>query len=218
MSLPSLASVNVATARVLEERPRLVSAIDKVPVQGPVGVLNVCLQGDELGSTPGHGGTARAVYAHGLEDLEWWGGQLGRPLRPGLFGENLTTTGLDLNGCVVGEQWLVGTARLQVTAVRTPGPTFARWMAHQRADAAEWGRRFVARGRPGVFLAILGQGWIQAGDPVDVVERPEHGLTAGVMFRALTSEPHLLPLLLEVEGLPLHVYEQAQQYADRAPS
>ncbi len=218
MGYPTVASVNVGRARTLEQKPLLVSAIDKLPVHGPVLVDGRSLQGDEVGDQRNHGGTYQAVHAYALEDLEWWGTELhgtsGRGVRPGLFGENLTTRDLDLNGCVIGEQWLVGTVRLQVTSVRVPCETFGRWMGVNGVDARTWPERFVERGRPGVFLSILEPGWIAAGDPIDVVDRPDHGLTAAAMFGALTTEPALLPLLLEVEGLPAHVYDRAQAYVD----
>lgn len=211
---PTLASVNVGLPRELERKPLLVSGIDKLPVHGPATVLGAGLQDDGVGDVRSHGGTYRAVHAMALEDLEWWGGELGRPVRPGLFGENLTTRDLDLNSCVVGEQWLVGTARFQVSSVRVPCPAFERWLALAGFDATGWTSRFVRRGRPGLFLSVLAQGWIAAGDPVDVLDVPDHGLTVGTMFRALTTEPALLPLLLEVDGLPGPVYQAAQDYVD----
>jgi MOSC domain-containing protein YiiM len=213
MSFPRLESVNVGRVRTLQNKPLLTSAIDKLPARGPVEVGDLSLVGDEVGDTRSHGGVNQAVYAYAGEDLEWWTAEHGRRVRPGLFGENLTTRDLDLNACIVGEQWLVGTARFQVTSVRTPGETFARWMGLQGLDPLGWKERFVRRGRPGVYLSVLDRGWIQEGDMVTVIDQPAHGLTAGTMFRALTTEPALLPLLLEVDGLPLHVYEQAERVA-----
>jgi MOSC domain-containing protein YiiM len=213
MSFPRLDSVNVGHARTLEHKPLLVSAIDKLPARGPVEVGERSLVGDEVGDPRRHGGVQQAVYAYAAEDLEWWTAEHGRLVRPGLFGENLTTRDLDLNACIIGEQWLVGTARLQVTSVRTPGETFARWMALSGFDATAWAERFVRRGRPGVYLTVLDRGWVQEGDMVTVIDQPAHGLTTGTMFRALTTEPSLLPLLLEVDGLPLHVYERAEEVA-----
>ena len=215
MSYPTVVSVNVGRARTLEHKPLLVSAIDKIPAPGPVTVGGLSLDGDEVGDTRRHGGTYQAVHAFAFEDLEWWSRELGKGVRPGLFGENLTTRDLDLNSCVVGEQWLVGTARFQVSSVRVACQGFERWMALEGFDATDWCRRFNQRGRTGVFLSILDRGWVQAGDPIDVVDQPDHGLTTGVMVRALTSEPELLPSLLEVDGLPLHVYERAQAYTDQ---
>jgi len=215
MSHPTLVSVNVARPRMLEAKPLLVSAIDKIPAHGPVAVEGLSLAGDEVADKQDHGGTYQAVYAFAQEDLDWWTERLGRPVRPGLFGENLTTHDLDLNGCVVGEQWLVGTARFQVTSVRIPCSTFARWMELSRFDVDHWVRQFTDRGRPGVYLSVLDRGWVHAGDPIDVVDRPDHGLTAGTMFRALTTDRALLPLLLEVDGLPPAAYDKAQRYVDQ---
>lgn len=211
MSFPRLASVNVAKARTLEQKPLLVSAIDKLPARGTVEVGGSSLVGDEVGDTKRHGGTAQAVYAYAAEDLNWWTSELGRHVRPGSFGENFTTLDLDLNACIVGEQWLVGTARFQVSSVRLPGETFQRWMGLQGVDKDTWLSRFARRGRAGVYLSVLERGWVQEGDMVTVIDQPSHGLTTGTVFRALTTEPALLPLLLEVEGLPLHVYERAEQ-------
>ena len=149
MSFPRLASVNVGNARTLEHKPLLVSAIDKLPARGTVEVGGSSLVGDEVGNPKLHGGTYQAVYAYAAEDLQWWTDQLGRYVRPGLFGENLTTLDVDLNACVVGEQWLVGTARFQVSSVRTPCQTFDRWMGLQGFDSAGWTERFARAGRAG---------------------------------------------------------------------
>ncbi len=51
------------------------------------------LAGDEHGDPVNHGGLDQAVYAYAREDLDWWTEQLGRELRNGEFGENITTAG-----------------------------------------------------------------------------------------------------------------------------
>ena len=211
-------SVNAGLPRVLEEKPRLVSAIDKIPRQGPVAVNNLSLEGDDVADTAHHGGSFQAVYAYAAEDLAFWERELGGPVRPGLIGENLTTTGIDLNQCVVGEEWMIGTARFAVSSVRTPCAKFGRWMAMQRFDgfdADSWTRRFTSYGRHGVYLTVMGRGHVQAGDPIDVMHVPDHGVTTGTVTRALFTEPGLLPLLLEVDGLPPEIYDRAQEHVDR---
>jgi MOSC domain-containing protein YiiM len=48
------------------------------------------------------------------------------------------------------------------------------------ADFPVW---FAAAGRPGAYLRIVTEGELGAGDTVDVVRRPGHGLTVGEVAR-----------------------------------
>ncbi|MEO3779043.1 MOSC domain-containing protein [Micromonospora sp. B11E3] len=188
------------------------SGIDKRPVDGPVLLGADGVAGDFIGERAHHGGPDQAVYAYAEEDAAWWAAELGRELRPGAFGENLTTYAVDVTGTVIGEQWLVGSALLQVTKPRTPCTTFAGF----------WGvpdliKRFTARAAPGAYLRVLRAGEAGAGDPVEVVERPAHGVTIGEVFRATTLEPELLPRLLDVPDLPEWMREKAaRRVAGRA--
>ncbi|MFF0318568.1 MOSC domain-containing protein [Micromonospora sp. NPDC005252] len=182
------------------------SGIDKRPVDGPVAVLTGGLAGDFIGERAVHGGPDKAVYAYAEEDAAWWSAEIGRSVRPGGCGENLTTYAVDVTGAVIGEQWAVGTAVLQVTMPRTPCTTFAGF----------WGvpdliRRFTVRASPGAYLRVLREGEVGAGDPVEVVERPAHGVTIGEVFRATSLEPELLPRLLDADDLPEPIREKARR-------
>ena len=98
-----------------------------------------------------HGGGEQALYAYAREDLDCWTERLGRELRHGQFGENLTVTGLDVTGALLGETWRLGGAALvQVTAPRIPCVTFQAWL-----DEPHWVRRFAAARRPGAYLRVL---------------------------------------------------------------
>ncbi len=209
-----MVSVNVGSARVIQEKPRLFSAIDKLPLQGPVAVADLGLQGDEVADVNNHGGSFRALHALASEDLVHWERELGAALRPGLLGENLTTQDIDLNQCVIGEEWLVGTSRITVTAPRVPGTRLWRWLGVQGFDEPELSERYYAHGRPGLYLTVLQRGFVAAGDPIDVTWVPDHGVTVGTVFRALHIDASLLPLLLEIDGLPPDVYDHAQRYVD----
>jgi len=91
------------------------TAISKRPVAGRSEVGRLGLGGDEQVDKPAHGGPEQALYAYAREDLDWWVEQLGRELTNGMFGENITTAGLDVTGALIGEIWQLGTARVQVT-------------------------------------------------------------------------------------------------------
>ena len=161
------------------------SAIDKRPVAGPVAVHRLGLAGDTQVNKKHHGGEGQAVYAYAQEDADHWSAELGRDLPAGRFGENLRTTGLDLTGAVIGERWRVGTALLEVTAPRTPCAKFQAYWGVPRLI-----QRFTRHGATGAYLRVLEQGEIRAGDPVEVVLRPDHAVTTGSAFRILTTQKH----------------------------
>jgi len=173
------------------------TAIDKRPVSGRVRVHRLGVAGDRQYDTRHHGGVDQAVYAYAVEDAAWWAGDLDRVIGPGAFGENLTTEGLDVTGAVIGERWAVGTAVLQVCCPRIPCRTFQGYWGVQQLV-----KRFTAHGAPGAYLRVVTEGELDAGDRIDVVERPEHGLTIGETFRALTGERALVPKLLTAPELP----------------
>ena len=146
------------------------TGIAKQPQSGPVevrapgpkaGGLGSGLVGDFIGDTRHHGGDDQAVYAFAREDLDRWEQRLDRELPNGFFGENLTTSGLDVAEARVGERWRVGEeVVLQVTSPRIPCSTFRGWV-----DERGWLKTFTADARPGAYLAVITPGRVYAGDP-----------------------------------------------------
>lgn len=220
----SITSGQVLSLNVGRQRPIAAksgtSGIDKRPVAGPVavrapgpkGVGGSALAGDHISDTANHGGDDQALYAYAREDLDAWQDQLGRPLASGTFGENLTTTGLDVSGAVIGERWAVGSALLQVSCPRIPCVTFAVHL-----DQHRWVPRFTAARTPGAYLRVLRPGAISAGDTVEVLQRPGHGVTIATAFAAFTTAPELLPLLAEVTDLPDEDRESVQRRLAKPP-
>jgi MOSC domain-containing protein YiiM len=173
-------SVNVGTPRVVDWFGRRVTtAIWKEPVAGRVPLAGVNLDGDDQADRRVHGGPHMAVYAYAVEDYEWWSRQLGVPLAPGTFGENLTLEGVDLHACAVGETWAVGTARLRVTQ-----PRFPCFKLGVRMADAGFVQRFAAARRFGAYFAIEGAGSIGAGDGARRMARPDEVLTIAEFITA----------------------------------
>lgn len=177
------------------------TAIDKRAVTGPVHVSASGVAGDEVADTVHHGGPDKAVYAFAREDLDDWEQDLGGPISNARFGENLTTQGIDVNEALVGERWRIGEVLLEISTVRTPCSVFKNWMGLGGYDDTAWMKRFTAKQRPGPYLRVLEPGRLSAGDAIEVVHRPSHGITVSHMFRALTTEPELGPGLLAIEDL-----------------
>jgi MOSC domain-containing protein YiiM len=189
-------SVNTGQASDAEWAGRLKrTAIDKRPAAGPVRVGRLGVAGDEQVDKENHGGYEQALYVYAREDLDWWVEQLGRELPSGMFGENITTAGLDVSGALIGETWRLGTALVQVTAPRVPCVTFAGWM-----DEKRWVKRFADAGRPGGYLRVLEEGVVDRGDPVDVLGQPAERVTLAESMRAFYGDADLMRRLLTVEG------------------
>ncbi|WP_069814551.1 MOSC domain-containing protein [Streptomyces sp. TP-A0874] len=213
-----LLSVNLGRPRAEAYTSARVTGIDKRPVDAPVavsapgarGVGGSGLAGDTVGDLRHHGGDDQAVYAYAREDLDHWEVELGRPLPGGVFGENLTTRGLDVNGALIGERWRVGPELLlEVSTARIPCRTFAGWLGERG-----WVRRFTRAARPGAYLRVVQPGTIRAGDTVEVVHRPDHGVSVSLCFRALTLEPESLPRILAAgDALPAQEREIARRRA-----
>lgn len=207
-------SLNIGVARPIAAKAGM-SGIGKQPVEGPVlvtapgprGVGGSGLAGDQICDLDSHGGDDQAVYAYAREDLDQWQTELGMPLPSGVFGENLTLSGVDVTGALIGEHWRIGSdVVLQVTVPRIPCRTFAVWLGLRG-----WVKTFTQQAVPGAYLRVVRPGHICGGDPVVVEHRPDHDVTVGMVFRAITTQPELLPSLLDAEDLPEEVKDRAKR-------
>ncbi len=208
MSGAVVVSVNVGAIRQLEGMGKSGStAIDKRPVVGVVAAGVLGLAGDEQADKANHGGPDQAIYAYATEDLADWATILGRDLVPGRFGENLSTSGIDVTNAVIGERWRIGTTLLEVSCPRIPCVTFQNWIGEPH-----WVKRFTEDGRPGAYLRVVEAGELSAGDSIAVEHRPAHGVTIGEVFRASTTDRSLLPRLLEAPELPAGAHDWALRH------
>lgn len=224
--MASVLSVNLARARTNPD-PRAqskVTGIDKVAAAeavmvrapGPMhGGDGSGLVGDTIGNRKLHGGDDQAVYAYAREDLDTWETELGRELTNGMFGENLTTCGIDVTGALIGERWRVGTGGLllEVSAPRTPCRTFAAFL-----DLNRWIKTFTDAGKPGAYLRVISPGTVRAGDAITIDYRPDHDVTISLVFRARMSEPELLPRLLAADALSAELKAYARTRAGKRAS
>jgi MOSC domain-containing protein YiiM len=152
------------------------TAIDKRPVTGPVPVDALGLAGDKQCDKRFHGGPDKALYAYAEEDADWWSTELDRDIPPGLFGENLTTHGLDISNALIGERWRIGGQKNGIVVeVRSPRDPCGNLSA--RMGIPKFHRRFVATGRVGAYLKVVSRGRVQAGNRIVVVHRPDRGVS-----------------------------------------
>jgi MOSC domain-containing protein YiiM len=195
---PTVVSIHVGRPRTVHAgRTDVTTAIWKEPVEGRVRVRGVNIDGDDQADRSVHGGPDKAVYAYALEEVRLWETELGRPLGEAAFGQNLTTEGVDVSGAIIGERWRVGSALLEVAQPRQPCFKLAI-----RLGEPGFVKRFAHASRPGAYLRIVEEGDIGAGDRIDVIDRPDHGISSRMVSDAILRDPTLRPLVVRAQQLP----------------
>jgi MOSC domain-containing protein YiiM len=195
-------SVNVGKRQEHEWRSlRVETAIFKSPVEGPVAVRKLNLEGDQQADLTVHGGLDKAVYAYPHEHYAYWQAQLPKySLALGNFGENLTVEGLSEEGVHIGDQLQIGTTLFIVTQPRSP--CYKLSVRFAREDMT---KRFYESRRFGFYLRVLREGALQAGTNVTIVSQDANAVSVADVIRLFTGDSHdrdLLDRALKVSALP----------------
>lgn len=139
------------------------TGIYKATVDGPVEIKSLGIESDVICDKKNHGGPDQALYVYGGADYTWWQQEIGKDLAPGTFGDNLTISDLASGTFNVGDYLHIGEVTLQVTAPRIPCSTFAT-----RMGDPQWVKKFRAAERPGLYVRVIKEGVVKAGDPVSI--------------------------------------------------
>lgn len=198
----NIVSVNVGQSREVLWKDRVVrTGIFKAPVSGPVAVLADQLAGDEQVDRRVHGGPTKAVYAYDLAHYTFWQQQLPNiALPPGIFGENLTTSGLVDRAVCLGDTFAVGTAVLVALQPRLPCVKLGIRFNDERMV-----RQFQDARRSGIYFGVRQPGQVQAGDTFVLLERVAPELTIQAItdqFYRPDKQPDQLAALLAQPLLP----------------
>lgn len=174
-SLPHVQSVNVGLPReVLWKGRQVLTGIFKEPVAGRVAIRRLNLEGDQQADLKVHGGPQKAVYVYPAEYYAYWRERFPEMELPwGMFGENLTIWGLRDDTVYIGDRLRVGSAQLVVTEPRMPCYKLA--LKFGRDDVL---KLFFQSGFSGFYCAVLQEGEVAAGDPVWLLHRDEHMVSA----------------------------------------
>jgi MOSC domain-containing protein YiiM len=191
-------SVNVGMPREVEWNGRKVlTGIFKSPVAAKLPVRRRNIDGDGQADLTVHGGSDKAVYAYPSERYGFWGERLGRELTPGTFGENLTTEGLLEDAVHIGDEFRVGTARLVVTQPRLPC-----FKLGIRFDDPGMVKSFLQAGKPGIYFAVLEEGAVGPGDPIERPAKDRSRITVAEMFRVVLDRDAVPAALRRLLGVP----------------
>ena len=191
-------SVNVGLPRNVEWKGKTVTTgIYKEPLRGSVNVRTLNLEGDGQADLSVHGGRSKAVYVYPSEHYGFWRGELPDVALPwGMFGENLSTAGLLEEEVRIGDEFRIGTTRVQVTEPRMP--CYKLGIRFGRPDMV---KRFLHSQRSGFYFAVVQEGRVQAGDAIERVTRARHGVTVADVVRLYTTDRGNSDLLRSVVAL-----------------
>jgi MOSC domain-containing protein YiiM len=197
-----IVSVNVSLPRLVTAGGRRIrTGIFKQPVDGPVRLQTLNLDGDRQADLRVHGGPTKAAYVYLVEHYAFWRAEFpGMTLPWGMFGENLTAEWMPEDAVNIGDRFHVGTAEVMVTEPRVPCYKLAAKFGRQDIIP-----RFLASGRTGFYLAVVREGTVAAGDAVELIERDRHGVAVADITRLYARDKanrDLLARAVEVPALP----------------
>lgn len=192
MAVAKLVSVNVGMPKNVQWRGKTVyTGVWKSPVDGPVMVRRLNIDGDGQGDLAGHGGEQRAVMVYQKESYDFWKSFLGRDdLGHGHFGENFTVTGLADDEVCIGDRYRIGTAEFEVTQ-----PRVTCFRVGLRLNEPRMPSLLVSQRRPGFYFRVIAEGQVSAGDDIVRTGRGRHGLSVadvdGLLYLADRNIEHL---------------------------
>ena len=191
-------SVNVGLPRKVEWNGKTVTTgIYKEPVRGSVNARTLNLDGDGQADLSVHGGRSKAAYVYPSEHYRFWRSELPDMALPwGMFGENLSTAGLLEEEVQIGDEFHIGTTRVQATEPRMP--CYKLGIRFRRPDMV---KRFLQSQRSGFYFAVAQEGRVQAGDAIERVTRASHGVTVADVVRLYTTDRDNIDLLRRVVAL-----------------
>jgi MOSC domain-containing protein YiiM len=194
-------SVNLSEGRTIvhggkEEQ----TGIWKLPVDGSIFLGKEGVNSDVVADKIHHGGVHKAVYLFGLEKYSGWKIKYQNlDWCLGMFGENITISGLNESTMKIGERYSIGEAIVRITQPRQPC-----YKLGIRFEDVEIVNQFRLGSDPGVYVAVEKPGWVTKGDTMSLITSREESLTVLEVFRLIyASEPDRVHLQRALEDILL---------------
>ena len=197
-----LLSVNVSEPRSVVHNDQVIqTSIFKEPVSGRVMMRKMNIDGDAQADLRNHGGVHKAAYAYPIENYEFWKKELNRDdFTYGQFGENLTVEGMTEDNAHVGDVFRIGGAVVQATQPRNPC-----YKLGIKMGSVEFVRTFLQSCRLGIYMRVLEEGEIGAGDAIERIKEDPERMTVREIARLRnidTENMEGLKKALRIQALP----------------
>jgi MOSC domain-containing protein YiiM len=186
------------------------TGIYKYPIDLPILLQKEDVENDSVIDRKHHGGIYKACYLFSANNYDFW-----KDKYPnldwdwGMFGENITITGLDESQIRIGDIYRLGNALVQVTQPREP--CFKLGIRFKNQEIL---KQFIEHERPGIYLKILEEGAVSTGDFLELREQSKNTLTVKQFYQLLyvrKKDNDLVRLAISNEALPPHKRERLQK-------
>ena len=194
-----LVSVNTSSPiNIMFNNKEIATGICKCPCEGAVNVSQWGLEGDAIVDTSVHGGLDQAVYLYHKEDYDWWSDQLGTKVEYGMFGENLTISGVENMSWMIGDRITINDVELEITAPRIPCFKLAVRMADN-----QFIKKFAKACRPGAYARVIQEGILRVGDSLAVEKTTMDYASVKEVFSEWHKKDKSLALLKKALDSPI---------------
>lgn len=180
-----ITSTNIAKpTTIIWNGKEVITGIYKTPTNAPIFLGASDVEGDEVTDRKHHGGEFKACYLFSEVHYAYW-----KNLYPnldwhwGMFGENLTVSGLNEKEIHIGNIYKVGDTLIQITEPREPC-----FKLGVKFGSQEILKQFINHGFPGTYIRVLEEGHVKTGDTLKLIEKAKNSITTSQFFNLLYSK------------------------------
>ncbi len=175
------------------------TGIVKQTIQGKIWAGQTNLEGDGQGDRKNHGGVEKAIFVYPIAHYTRWQEKLDRAdFTIGAFGENLAVQHMTETDLCIGDTFQIGEATVQVSQPRRPC-----WRPARRWKIKDLAIQIQREGMTGWYFRVLKEGYIQAGDNLQLQERPFPEWTVAKSNDVMYNQKQNLELTTELAACEL---------------
>ncbi len=205
-------STNISQPKKISWKGRTeYTGIYKVPTPEPILLGKEEVHRDTIADKRVHGGVDKACYLFSVDQYDYWKNKYpDLDWDWGMFGENLSISGLDESTLRIGDVLQIGQALVEVSEPREP--CYKLGIKFGSQDILP---QFVARAYPGTYVRVLEEGLVAEGDQVQLVRKSENPLTIKAFFEfsfMREKDPAILKLALENPALAQRKKEKLKRF------
>ena len=178
-------STNIAQPTTIQWRGQeVLTGIYKYGVDTPIFLDTEDVENDHVLDRRYHGGVDKACYLYSADHYPFWKDRYPElKWEWGMFGENLTVSGLNESNIRIGDRFQIGGAVVQVSQPRQPCFKLGVRFGDQIVVDDFWNLPFS-----GIYVRVLQPGNVSKGDQITLLDRDPNGLSVSEVFSIFRSK------------------------------